>query len=273
MGILPSASERPAVSYDYFPTPWQAVIWRNWGHLPAVRIARALSATEAQIRDGAARLGLDPDIRPDPAWAVRGYQGIIRENWHLCSFRQILTLLEITDEALAFLLKEDDFLWQKLGGFKPRTAEPRYRPLTGEEIRRTDRLVARLRDTLPAGSTYTDNAFAFVNDYRAPLTDEERCEAIRRVEPGGGLRIIYSYFALYGDPLLDTSLDPFPERLLAEYARLGVNGVWLQAVLYQLVEFPFAPEKSAGWQTRIGNLRQLIRRAANYGIGVYLYLN
>ncbi len=68
-------------------------------------------------------------------------------------------------------------------------------------------------------------------------------------------------------------LDPFPEALLAEYARMGIKGVWLQGILYQLVHFPFDPELSAGYEIRIANLKKLIERAAQYDIGIYLYLN
>ena len=84
---------------------------------------------------------------------------------------------------------------------------------------------------------------------------------------------MYSYFALYGDPLSDPSLDPFPDALLAEYARMGVRGVWLQGILYQLTPFPFDPALSTGWEARIAALNRLIARAKRHGIGVYLYLN
>ena len=78
---------------------------------------------------------------------------------------------------------------------------------------------------------------------------------------------------LYGDPLSDPSLDPFPDALLAEYARMGVRGVWLQGILYQLTPFPFDPALSTGWEARIAALNRLIARAKRHGIGVYLYLN
>src|SRR5208282_607865 len=47
-------------------------------------------------------------------------------------------------------------------------------------------------------------------------------------------RYCYSYFALYGDPLLDPTLDPYPDGNLARLAASGVDGVWLQAVLTRL---------------------------------------
>ena len=37
-------------------------------------------------------------------------------------------------------------------------------------------------------------------------------------------RYCYSYFALYGDPLLDPALDPYPDGYLARLAASGVTG-------------------------------------------------
>ena len=88
-----------------------------------------------------------------------------------------------------------------------------------------------------------------------------------------GLSLIYAYAAVYGDTLMDVSLDPYPEGLLERYAELGINGVWLQSILYTLVPIPGAPSYSEGHETRLENLRGLIERAAAYGIGVYLYYN
>ena len=87
------------------------------------------------------------------------------------------------------------------------------------------------------------------------------------------LRFCYSYFALYGDPLLEKHADPYPEGLLARLAQAGVNGVWLQAVLHKLAPFPWLPERSARYQERLKNLRALVARANKHGIRVFLYLN
>ena len=86
-------------------------------------------------------------------------------------------------------------------------------------------------------------------------------------------RFCYSYFALYGDPLLEKESDPYPEHFLARLADAGVNGVWLQAVLYKLSPFPWDTKLSARYEERLKNLRTLVARARRHGIGVYLYLN
>lgn len=262
MGALPETSARRALKYEYFPTHWQAVLFRNWGRVPVERLAELMQTEEDTLRREADRLGLDGEGHFDELWLTRGYLTIIRENWHLLTMQQIAFLLGITDEYLAFLLKEDDFLWHKLGHMKPSTPSAAYAPLMDEQLARTAHIRETVKDVVRG-----ENAFSFIQDFIKPV------EQPTIVDMGGGTRMVYSYFALYGDPLLNPELDPFPDALLNEYAKMGVNGVWLQGVLYQLVEFPFAPELSEGHERRMASLKQLVERAARYGIDVYLYLN
>lgn len=270
---LPPVSNRSPVSANWFVTTWQAVVWRNWGLVPLERLARALQATPAQLRGAAAQLGLDPNKDADPVWSTRGYLTIIRENWHLCTYEQICQMLDMSPETLAFILKEDDFFWHKMGEIKPLVEAPAYRPLSSGEINRTKQKADQLKAMLPDQGWQEENAFAFINHFSRQLSGQERAEAIQTIVPDDNLRTVYSYFALYGDPLLTPELDPFPEALLAEYAKMGVKGVWLQGILYQLVPFSFAPERSNGYQKRLETLNALIKRAARYDIGVFLYLN
>jgi len=79
----------------------------------------------------------------------------------------------------------------------------------------------------------------------------------RTVTPGE-LKFCYSYFALYGDPLLEPRTDPYPEGYLAHLAQTGVTGVWLQAVLYRLAPFPWELQRSTRYRTRLKNLRALV---------------
>ena len=268
---LPKTSETKAASYDYFPTTWQAVIWRNWGYVPVERIARVLQATCEEICAAALALGLPADPQVDEIWEKRGFITLIRVNWHLCTYEQILILLNITAEQLAFTLQEDDFLWHKLGDFKPAVVAPRYAPLTPEQKAQTAQIKAMFETRFPAGHNATDNAFAFIKDYYKPLTPAEMETVV--LPDGENLRMVYPYFALYGDALIDESLDPLPERLLAQYAKEGINGIWMQGLLYQLVEFPFDPGYSQGREKRIAALNRLVAKAKKFGIGIYLYLN
>ena len=86
-------------------------------------------------------------------------------------------------------------------------------------------------------------------------------------------RYVYSYFALYGDPLMEPERDPFPDAYLAGLARCGINGVWMQAVLNTLAPSKQFPEFGQGWETRLRNLNALVERAGRFGVRVYLYLN
>ena len=86
-------------------------------------------------------------------------------------------------------------------------------------------------------------------------------------------RFIYSFCGLYAD-VLDKPIEmSFPDELLEGYARRGINGVWIQGVLYKLAPYPFDESLSDGWEKRIENLNNLTKRAARYGIKVYMYIN
>lgn len=403
---------RPPLALPHFPTQYQAVIWRNWGLIPVDRLAAVLGAAAEQIRAAARKLGLvESSVKLEPLWLERGYITIIRANWHLLPLAQLQQLLGWTEERLAFALKEDDFLWIKLGSVKPWVETVKYRKLTPEEREQTRRMRAyvvahftaasddakkRNDGMLAAGRSDTEHGWAgqpvarpfdFLKQYkkvelrrnpaREPGEDEIRLDlpwsvvfpsgkpliaaAVERFvikheqtwgarwqyesgdgpEAGNGpllrislmpdrsrsaeshalwvnsrgieisavdeagamralqwlsgqmersgapyisvgeydrntvidTRILYSYSAVFGDPLLEPELDPFPEELLERLSELGVNGVWLQSVLYNLVPWEIAPELSENWEKRIAGLRHLIAKTARYGIGVYLYCN
>jgi len=89
----------------------------------------------------------------------------------------------------------------------------------------------------------------------------------------GGLRLIYSYFGLYASVLENDISLSYPDALLNMYRSSGVNAIWLPVVLYQMVPFPFDETYSIGWEHRQKRLNELIDKASQYGIKVYLYLN
>jgi len=75
--------------------------------------------------------------------------------------------------------------------------------------------------------------------------------------------LLYSYCGVFGDPLLNPELDPYPDGLLQQLSDLGVNGVWLHVVLRQLAPTSLFPEMDGACERRIANLRRLVsvRRA------------
>lgn len=98
-------------------------------------------------------------------------------------------------------------------------------------------------------------------------------EATYEMEATFHTRFLYSYCGLYGQAFDFPWEVSYPEKILKEYAKMGINGIWTQAVLYKMVEFPFDPSVSVGWESRLENLKGLIKAAKKYGIKVYLYLN
>jgi hypothetical protein len=177
LDMYPVNDKKTALAYDHFPTTMQAVIWRNWDMVPVKRISRALRTDERQILELAEQMGLPVPPEVNPLWLSRGYITIIRANWHLLPYEQLLELLGWSESQLAFTLKEDDFLWIKLGGFKPATETVHYRPLTNEEIERTNELRQRIAGQFSAMATENDNLtsreekpFSFLTHFRQAVS-------------------------------------------------------------------------------------------------------
>ncbi len=102
-----------------------------------------------------------------------------------------------------------------------------------------------------------------------PYLPAARVERRIRLDP----RYIYSYFALYGDPLMETDIDPFPGGYLDKLARAGINGVWMQCLLNTMAPSSRFPEFGKGSEHRLASLAKLVERAGRSGLKVYLYLN
>lgn len=266
MAELTPPCDKRALIPPHFPDVQYAVVFRNWGILPAERIAAALCTDTESISRVAARMGLSNDKEPDERFLSRGFLTVIRNNWHLLDYEALCRLLNISKEKLTFILKEDDFFWVKMGYLKPDTGIVRWHEPTEAELSRLDEIRALLKSS-PLGDLQ-ENAYNFLDDFHREIHPDEIVTVM-----DGDLRLIYSYFALYGDPLLTPELDPYPDALLQEYAKLGVNGIWMQGILYQLVEHSLCPEMSKDCEKRIQSLRELCRRAARFGIRVYFYFN
>jgi hypothetical protein len=266
---LPVGPHPRALDLPHFPTRLQAVIWRNWELVSVERLAGLLRTDAAHVLELAAGLGLRVPPVVGKHWLDRGYVTLIRSNWHLLPYEQLLELLGWPAEKMDYALREDDFLFIKLGNLKPQCEPLYYRPLTEEQIRQTTRLQKLMEKHFSDCPGREEPQYGFIDTYRQVRNKAPASQTKSRFD----LRFIYPYFALYGDPLIDPKLDPFPEGLLATLADMGINGVWMQGVLYTLIEWQPAPEMSAGHEKRIETLRILAGRAAKNGIGLYLYLN
>ena len=265
---LPKGAAPQPVEFPHFPDRLHAFVWRNWPLVPVERVAQVVGARPADIlRMGRAMgLGEPPRLRRDQQ--RRSYLTVIKRNWHLLPFEQLLDLLGWTPDELAYTLREDDFLFIKLGSLKPQCEPLKYQPPDERTLQREREIGKIIREEFPNGvGSESDPLFGFVARLSNKLPSSSKPQS------SAGLRFCYSYFALYGDPLLDTEADPYPDGYLARLAQAGVNGVWLQAVLYKLAPFPWEPERSARHEERLQNLRKLVSRAREHGIRVFLYLN
>ncbi|MHB8903351.1 MAG: hypothetical protein ACYC6Y_31700, partial [Thermoguttaceae bacterium] len=236
-------------------------------------LAKVLGASAEEIAAMAESMGLPRGVSIPPEMRTRGYVTLIRRNWHLLPYDQMLQLLGMTPEELAFALREDDFLWVKLGRLKPKCEPLRYRAPDEAARRRAAEIhLVVERDFGQELRLPAEPRFEFVRKLGAPLPNF--------ATPSGAddrpvaLRLVYSYLAVYGDPLSNPALDPYPDGFLQRLSAAGVNGVWLHAVLRDLAPGgPDFPEFGAGHERRLANLRKLVDRAARFGVGVYLYMN
>jgi hypothetical protein len=268
---LPRGTAPKPVPFQHFPDRLHAFVWRNWQLVPARRMGEVVGASTGDI----VRLGRSMGLAGPPRITVeqqrRAALTIIRRNWHLLPYEQLLQLLGWTAEEMAFTLREDDFLFVKLGNLKPQCEPLGYRAPDARAQARAREIAGVLRAEFPAGVGEPEQPlFDFVKELSRPT----KAAAAR---PAGASafspRYCYSYFALYGDPLLDPKLDPYPDGYLARLAASGVDGVWLQAVLTRLAPFPWDASQSERYDTRLKNLRLLVERAQRHGVSVYLYLN
>lgn len=266
---LPTGAAPTPVAMPHFPSRMQAYVWRNWGLVPPGRLAQVVGAKPSDIKRLGQEMGLSSPPRITPQQQRRSALTVIKRNWHLLPYAQLLDLLGWTVEEMDYALREDDFLYVKLGNLKPQCQPLRYAPPTAAESARAREIAALLqRELPPLAGLKEEPLFDFVRQLSRPLP------AASKPKPSAfNPRFCYSYFALYGDPLLDPSLDPYPDGYLDRLAESGVNGVWLQAVLGRLSPFPWDAQVSAQWEKRLDNLHRLAARIKRRGLGLWLYLN
>ncbi|MCL5096485.1 MAG: hypothetical protein M1608_02915, partial [Candidatus Omnitrophica bacterium] len=271
--VLPEGSAPAPIVDRYFPDRVYEFVWRNWNLVEPAKLAAIMGTSAENVEALAASMGLPPAKLVPPEMKTRGYITLIRRNWHLLPYDQLLALLDMTPERLAFALREDDFLWIKLGSLKPGCERIRYQAPDDAARRRAAEIRRVVEEEFGEEMRKpAEPRFEFVRKLSAPSAS---CSApAPNANEPISLRLVYSYLALYGDPLLHPELDPYPDGFLQRLAAVGVNGVWLHAVLRDLAPGGATfPEFGVDHERRLANLRVLVDRARKYGIGVYLYMN
>jgi hypothetical protein len=271
--VFPTGKPQAAIEDKHFPSRLHAFVWRNWELVSAERMARVVGTTAHNILEIGLSMGLPANARLVGEFDTRGYVTIIRRNWHLLPYDQLMTLLDWDAEKLDFHLREDDFLFIKLGNFKPVCQPLKYAVPDEATKRRCAEIKAVVRAHFGGElNRRGEPRFDFVRTLSQ--VDKGRPAKAATGSQDEQIRFLYSYFALYGDPLSNPDLDPFPDGLLQRLSESGVNGIWMQALLRQLAPpTKTFPEFGAGAETRISNLRHLVDRAKPYGIKIYLYIS
>ena len=146
---LPQISEKRA-EYNNFPTLFQNFIFRNWESVPTEKMAEILGTDTEIVEELARNMGLRVPAKYNEGYRDRGFLTVVRNNWHLLPYEQILELTGLTEDELAFTLREDDFFDIKLGSVKPDVPKLLYRPLTDEEKKKTAKIKENLLSKLPS---------------------------------------------------------------------------------------------------------------------------
>lgn len=268
---LPGQSDQVGVKADHFPSMLHTFIWRNWGLVPASRLAEVVGTSERNVRKIAVSMGLEAKPDVDPVWtSSKGYITLLRRNWHILPYEQILMLLNMTQEQLEWALYEDDFLFVKLGRKKPKCERLVYQKPTEEMNRRAKEIAKLVRSNKPRKLVPRYDFFA---DMPVPQLEGQDKTQGSESNTSNGLRMVFSYNAVYGDPLMDAEQSSYPDELLSRLSAMGVNAVWVHSVLRMLVapEGPFPGDDN--YRKRLENLNTLVKRAEKYGIKVMMYVN
>ena len=266
---LPMGSSPEPLEAAWFPSRLHAFVWRNWALVPVERLAEVVGAKAEDLTAMAQSMGLEAARGLTDAQGRRAHLTILRRNWHLLPYDQLLKLLGWTEEKLAYTLREDDFFFVKVGNLKPKAKPLRWTTPTAAENARAGEIAQLVRERFPAGGLEGKQPlFAFIDTLKTLPPPAPKPASL---DEGAPLRLGYSYFALCGDPLLDPALDPYPDGLLARLAAVGVNAVWLHVELSQLARVPWAHDEQI--EKRLTALRELTARAAQQGLKIFLYLN
>ena len=147
----------------HFPDRLHLFIWRNWELANTDRMAQVLGTTPDKVLEVGASMGLPKKVELSADQLRRIYITVVRQNWHVLPDEQLMQLLGWDAKAYEYHLKEDDFLWVKLGLLKPRCELLKYEEPSPEAKRRAREIKRLVDQTLGASMRESgEPAFAFV---------------------------------------------------------------------------------------------------------------
>ncbi|MDD3544335.1 MAG: hypothetical protein PHG96_03115 [Kiritimatiellae bacterium] len=258
-----------------FPDALSAFVFRNWTLVPAETLAAAVGATAADIRRIAAEMGLDPLSKVPSEWKRGGYVTILRRNWQILPYPQIMAVTGMSRKELRNALMYDDFLLSKMGSDKP-AAEPIVYSADYDAAGRKARLnLKKILDDegVKIVDTREEPRFAFMHRL-AEVPETMKGGAKQQAGDARFQRkLIFPYCADYGDVLDDADAASCSEGLIARLAGCGVDALWFHVVLATLSTDPNYPEWRDEASRRRATLQKLVDRAAKYGVKIFLYIN
>ena len=80
------------VSLPHFPDRLHAFVWRNWPLVPVERMAEVVGARPADVVRMGRAMGLGGPPRISREQRARSYITVIKRNWHLLPYEQLLEL-------------------------------------------------------------------------------------------------------------------------------------------------------------------------------------
>lgn len=254
---LPKVSKEP-IPLLHFPTRHQAFIFRACEYVSKEKIAKILGTDVQTVARAMDDMGLRESDVGD-IWLKRGYITIIRRMWHILPYEQLLELLDMDEQTLSRVMRDEDFLDVKLSE-KPCCERVVWRELDESEKRATEKIKRIMSKVNLSGKP----PFSF--EYNVPklrFSGDERFST----------RMIYAFSGLYQHAFDVDSEEFLPDDQLRAYRDLGINGIWMQGMLSALTEFKFDTAISQGYEKRIERARALTERLDKFGIKLYLYLN
>lgn len=268
---LPAPVDKPPVEQPFFKDRLHAYIWFNWSLVPISTLAKTIQANESEIMEIGKRMGLPEPPEITNEQLERLHCTIIRRNWHLLPYEQIMQLLGWDKYQLAYTLREDDFLFIKLGSFKPQCEPLIFQKPTPDQINYELNIAQKIKQYLGEElRCWGEPPLAFIRDLSSPTNENSIIN--NNCATAEIPKFCSSYFLQYGDAFLNLE-NSYPLEYIKRLRSIGVNGIWLQAVLYKLTPFPWDSSLSIGWEKRLKNLREFTDILKQEGVSVYLYLN